>query len=85
MLACQTGLTRLRAGLPTDWAVADKTGTGDHGTANDIAVTWAPEGAIVVACYLTETDGVKPEARDAAIADVARLVAATFRPGSHRG
>ncbi len=85
MLACQTGLTRLRAGLPKDWAVADKTGTGEHGTANDIAVIWAPKGAIVVACYLTETDGAKPEARDAAIADVGRLVAATFRPGSHRG
>jgi hypothetical protein len=26
-----------------------------------------------------------PEARDTAIADVGRLVAATFRPGSHRG
>ncbi|HEY3800339.1 MAG TPA: class A beta-lactamase [Caulobacteraceae bacterium] len=85
MLACQTGLTRLRAGLPKDWAVADKTGTGEHGTANDIAVVWTPQGPIAIACYLTQTDGAKPEARDAAIADVGRLVAATFRPGSHRG
>jgi beta-lactamase class A len=85
MLACQTGLTRLRAGLPKDWAVADKTGNSVHGTANDIAIAWAPKGPIVIACYLTETDGLTPEARDAAIADVGRLVAATFRPGSHRG
>jgi beta-lactamase class A len=85
MLGCQTGLTRLRAGLPKDWALADKTGTGDHGTANDIAVAWTPQGPIAIACYLTQTDGVKPAARDAAIADVGRLVGATFRPGSHRG
>lgn len=86
METCQTGLGRLRAGMPKDWDVADKTGTGEHGTANDIAVVWAPHGPIVVACYLTETDGAKPEARDAAIADVGRLVAATFRPGApHHG
>ena len=85
MEACQTGLTRLRAGLPKDWDVADKTGTGERGTANDIAVIWTRQGPIVVACYLTETDAAKPEARDAAIADVGRLVAATFRPAPHRG
>jgi beta-lactamase class A len=85
MVACQTGLTRLRAGLPKDWAVADKTGTGDHGTANDIAMVWAPHGPIVIACYLTETDAAQPAARDAAIADVGRLVAATFRPAARRG
>jgi beta-lactamase class A len=85
MEACQTGLARLRAGVPKNWDVADKTGTGDHGTANDIAVMWAPHGPIVVACYLTEADAAKPEARDAAIADVGRLVAATFRPAPRRG
>jgi beta-lactamase class A len=82
MTACQTGLTRLRAGLPKTWAVADKTGTGSHGTANDIAVAWTPEGPIVVACYLTGAEAAKPEARDAAIADVGRLVAASFRPAA---
>ena len=85
MLNCQTGLARLRAGVPKTWQVADKTGTGDHGSANDIAVMWAPHGQVVVACYLTETDAAKPEARDAAVADVGRLVAATFRPAPHRG
>ena len=85
MEACQTGLTRLRAGLPKDWDVADKTGTGEHGTANDIAVAWTKQGPIVIACYLTETDAATPEARDAAIADVGRLVAATFRPAAHHG
>lgn len=36
----RTGDTRLRAGVPAGWTVGDKTGTGTHGTHNDIAVMW---------------------------------------------
>ena len=32
-----TGGARLRAGVPADWRVGDKTGTGERGTTNDIA------------------------------------------------
>ncbi|MDF2490871.1 MAG: bla [Pseudomonas sp.] len=46
-----TGATRLRAGVPNDWRVGDKTGTGDYGVANDVAIVWPPGRApwIVVA------------------------------------
>ncbi|GGS66369.1 hypothetical protein GCM10010176_006240 [Nonomuraea spiralis] len=37
-----TGTARIRAGLPKGWKPAHKTGTGDHGRANDIAVVWPP-------------------------------------------
>ncbi|TDC58501.1 class A beta-lactamase [Actinomadura sp. KC345] len=43
--ASLTGATRIRAGLPKDWTVGDKTGTGgagNHGTANDVAIVWVP-------------------------------------------
>ncbi|ONI82964.1 class A beta-lactamase [Actinosynnema sp. ALI-1.44] len=40
--ATQAGAQRVRAGLPKDWRVADKTGTGDYGTLNDIALVWPP-------------------------------------------
>ncbi|MCV5532360.1 class A beta-lactamase, partial [Escherichia coli] len=33
-----TGAASIRAGLPTSWTVGDKTGSGDYGTTNDIAV-----------------------------------------------
>jgi beta-lactamase class A len=33
LVACQTGAKRLRARLPTDWKVGDKTGSGNHGVA----------------------------------------------------
>ncbi|MFI6504052.1 class A beta-lactamase [Nonomuraea typhae] len=40
-----TGAERIKAGLPTNWTVGDKTGTGgasNHGTANDVAIAWPP-------------------------------------------
>ncbi|NKI43014.1 class A beta-lactamase [Streptomyces physcomitrii] len=40
-----TGARRIRAGVPRGWTVADKTGTGDYGTLNDIAVLYPPKSA----------------------------------------
>jgi beta-lactamase class A len=81
MVNCQTGGARLRAGLPGSWRVADKTGTGENATTNDIAVAWAPAGPIVIVCYLTGAHQVSADGREAAIADVGRVVAGTFRRG----
>lgn len=51
-----TGGADIRAAVPHDWTVADKTGHGDHGTNNDIAVLTKPHGApIVVTVYTSET------------------------------
>jgi len=54
LAANKTGDARLRAGLPKAWRIGDKTGTGERGTSNDIAVIW-PEGRapILVVAYLT--------------------------------
>jgi beta-lactamase class A len=83
MIAAQTGMARLRAGLPKAWQVGDKTGAGDRATSNDIAVAWSPAGPIVIACYLTGAEAATAAARDSAIADVGRLVAETFAaPGA---
>ncbi|MFG3439077.1 class A beta-lactamase [Nonomuraea sp. NPDC047897] len=43
--ASLTGANRIRAGLPKNWTVGDKTGTGgasNHGTASDLAIVWTP-------------------------------------------
>jgi beta-lactamase class A len=70
-----TGATRIRAGVPADWQVGDKTGTGDYGTANDIAVLWPPKGApLVVAVYFTQRDKEAPPRNDV-VASAARIVA----------
>ena len=77
----QTGGARLRAGLPADWRVGDKTGTsdGDHNATTDIAICWsAPASApIVIACFLSDST-VDLDARNAAHADVARAVVQTW-------
>jgi beta-lactamase class A len=56
LVANETGGARLRAGLPAGWRVGDKTGTGDNGTNNDVAVIWPPSRAPLIVCaYLTES------------------------------
>lgn len=76
MERCTTGLKRLRAGLPPNWVVGDRTGSGDNGTYNDIAIITPPgRPPILAAVYLT---GSKLSAADsnALIAEVGRLIAA---------
>ena len=89
MIACKTGDARLRAGLPRHWKVGDKTGTWSaenaYASSNDIAVVWTETQPILITCYVTGRDSVPGKLRDAAIADVARLVASTFRSGAARG
>lgn len=71
-----TGTTMLRAGLPSGWRVGDKTGSGQYGTTNDVAIAW-PEGGgkpVLIAVYVTGSS-VAPDARAAAIAEVGREVA----------
>ena len=75
MTATSTGAGRLRAGLPADWRLAHKTGTGRLGGTNDIGVAWPPGRApLVVVTYLTECKAPE-DAREAALASVARSVA----------
>jgi beta-lactamase class A len=75
LVANKTGGARLRAGLPPGWRVGDKTGSGDNGTTNDLAVLWPPGRApVFVACYLTGST-VDADARNQALADVGRLTA----------
>lgn len=76
MTANTTGAAKLRAGVPSTWRVGDKTGSGSHGTSNDIAVLRKPDGpALVAAVYLTGAEAIPEETRSAAIAAVGRLAA----------
>ncbi|QOZ32164.1 class A beta-lactamase [Bradyrhizobium sp. CCBAU 53421] len=75
MVANKTGDTRLRAGVPRDWRVGDKTGTGERGTYNDIGVFWPPgRKPIVVTVYLTGASAPMEKCNEV-IANVARAVA----------
>jgi len=75
MLGNTTGDKRIRASAPGGWQVGDKTGTGDYGTANDIAVLWPGTGAApyVVTIYHTQTQA-SATPRDDVIASAAQIV-----------
>lgn len=73
-----TGAARLRAGLPATWRVGDKTGTSGRGQANDDAIAWPPHRApILIACFV-DSPAVDDATRNAAHADVARVIAETW-------
>jgi len=79
MIGNTTGATRIRAGVPAGWTVADKTGAGDYGTVNDIAVIWpAGKAPIVLAVYLTQPN--KDDKYRAEIhGEVAKVVIEAFK------
>jgi beta-lactamase class A len=75
IVATRTGDKRLRAGIPNDWRVGDKTGTGRNNATNDIAVIWPPARApLVVTAYYVGAHASE-DRRSAILADVGRLAA----------
>lgn len=77
MSANATGDTLIRAGAPTDWVVADKSG-GAGPLRNDIAVVFAPEREPIVITILTERYDPEQTYDDALVADVATVVLEHF-------
>lgn len=71
----KTGAKRIRAGLPSGWTVADKTGTGDYGTANDIAVVWPPGSAPLLIAIMSSRAARDAAYDQALIAEAAAYVA----------
>lgn len=69
-----TGETLIRAGLPGQWAVADKSGTAGHGGRNDIAVVWPDDGGEpIVLAVLSSRDRPGAERDDALVARAATV------------
>ncbi|MFF7894608.1 class A beta-lactamase [Streptomyces sp. NPDC007907] len=80
--ATDVGARRIRAGLPGDWKVADKTGTGDYGRANDIAIVHPPRTAPLVLAVMTDRTGHGTEPSDALVAEATRRAVTALRlPG----
>jgi beta-lactamase class A len=75
LLSNKTGDARLRARLPKGWQVADKTGSGERGSTNDVGLIWPPQREpAIVSIYLTGSKASSEE-RNAAIASVGEAVA----------
>lgn len=73
-----TGAALIRAGVPDDWVVGDKTGNGGYGTRNDIAVAWPPDRAPIVIAVLSTRDQEGADHDDQLVADAAEVVVDAF-------
>ncbi|MEU0545270.1 class A beta-lactamase [Nocardia sp. NPDC005978] len=73
-----TGDKRIRAGLPADWVVGDKTGSPAYGSALDAAIAWPPGRAPVVITVLTTKSEERAEPDNALVAAAARAAVAAL-------
>ncbi|HEY5339031.1 MAG TPA: class A beta-lactamase [Rhizomicrobium sp.] len=78
LVACKTAAARIPAGFPAGWKSGNKTGTGDNGSTNNVAIIWPQaRGPMFLSVYFTESK-IGIDAREAVIADVARIVSKSF-------
>lgn len=78
LLKNETGATLIRAGVPKEWRVGDKTGRSGQGQTNDVAVLYPPKGArLFVAIYVT-APSLSDEKRSEILANFAREMVATL-------
>jgi len=63
LVATKTGTDLLRAGFSHDRRVGDKTGSGEHGTTNDIGIAWPPGRAPVLIAAISRKRRHPPQRR----------------------
>jgi beta-lactamase class A len=80
MAESKVGGHRIRAGLPAEWRLAHKTGTGSDAT-NDVGLIWPPNRAPLVFAAFYAQGSTPQEQREAVLRDVGRSIAAGFDGG----
>ncbi|MGW9077182.1 class A beta-lactamase [Streptomyces kronopolitis] len=78
MLATTTGGEKFRAGLPSDWTVADKTAGGEYGTNHDAGLVRPPGRAPIVMAVLTAKRTPDAAADNRLVAKTAALLASAL-------
>jgi beta-lactamase class A len=71
----KTGAAMIRAGVPTNWIIGNKTGRGANGATNDIAIMRPPDRAPVLLAIYSVGSTESANDRAAAIAEVAKIAA----------
>lgn len=78
LLKNETGATLIRAGVPKDWRVGDKTGRSGQGATNDVAVLYPPNGPRIFVAIYSDAPAASEEKRSEIVANVAREVVAAL-------
>jgi beta-lactamase class A len=74
-----TGDATIRAGVPTGWTVADKTGTGSYGVRNDVGIVTPPGGTPIVLVVMSSRSRADAAPVDALVAAATKTAVAGLR------
>jgi beta-lactamase class A len=74
MKGSTTGADRIRAAVPSDWMVGDKSGTGGYGTDNDVAILWPPQRPPIILAVMSTRSSQSAAPDNALVATTARTV-----------
>ncbi len=74
----ETGGSMIRAGVPENWTIGDKTGRGSNGATNDIAIMRPPGRAPILLAIYSVGSSASANDRAAAIAETAKIVTESF-------
>ncbi|HEX4631633.1 MAG TPA: class A beta-lactamase [Chthoniobacterales bacterium] len=73
MIGNETGSKMIRASVPADWRVGDKTGRSGNGASNDIAIIRPPTGGPLFLAIYVNAPSESSEGRDLLVADAAKI------------
>jgi beta-lactamase class A len=74
LAASETGGKRLKAGLPADWRIGDKTGSSD-GDVNDVAIVFPPgRSPLLVAAFLAGSASEPSWKKEPSLAGIGKLL-----------
>lgn len=79
LINTNTGAARIRSGVPKNWVVGNKTGTGAaYGSTNDLAIIWpAKHEPLLIGIYYT-TDNEKAIKREDVVSAATKLIIEEF-------
>lgn len=69
-----TGDELIRAGAPKDWIVADKSGAGDYGTRNDIAMVTPPNKKPIFVAVMSKKDKKDADYDNKVIEEASKII-----------
>ena len=73
MVANETGSKMIRASVPADWKVGDKTGRSGKGASNDIAILRPPTGGPIFLAIYVNGPNDSSDGRDTLVAEAAKI------------
>lgn len=79
MTGNEAGDSLIRAGAPVDWTVMDKSGAGNYGTRNDIAVVNPPNKKPIIIAIMSRHDKENAEYDDSLIAKASKITLNAFQ------